>query len=373
MLTAAILVAVAVCVPFHTSARETLAGELMEIAQESLNAQYATLVSGDIATGLAGKRFETRFRNAIGDQLTSRVAIRSALLKKKIEFTAFRTKLVFQGLEVKDDKAQLTAIEITERDMNTPPGGPKITKSSDPHIFDFVKTSGEWQLVSDTIVRPKPVFSQDGEDLPLVPLPPPTTDGPPEKNLRRRHHAVLTPRSVAAMPVGYDRITAINYARAHALSYNTDFKRFGNDCTNFISQTLLAGGWQMVYGLYTHNDVWWYTCSLPGGYACHASYTWGAAYNFHAFLNTGPGHRTDYVQYYGDVWPGDLIFADWDRPGQHLPDGRIDHVMFVTGRDTEGNLFISQHTTDRLDRPFAEVILSETSAQFFGHRVKDSY
>ncbi len=368
-----VLVMSALGTSLRTTAQRSTASELMEIAEESLNTQYQTLVSGDIDTALKGKRFGHLFRDGIGNQLSAHVALRDALKKTRQDFKGFRTKLLLQEVQVDGDKAQLRATEITELDMDPPPGGPKITKSSDRHVFDFARIAGEWHLTNDSIVRPAPVLPKG--DLPSIPLPPPTTNRQPPSGLGRKHHGrpLREHPLTSPLPVSYDRGASVDYAKAHALSYNTAFKAFNDDCTNFVSQSLLAGGWQMVLGYYTNNDVWWYGCALPGGYTCHASYTWGAAFNFHEFLGTSPGQRTNFVQYYGDVWPGDIIFADWDGPSGHHPDGRIDHVMFVTGRDSEGNLYISQHTTDRLDRPMTQVIFQEREANFYGFTVKDSY
>lgn len=350
----------------RATAQNSTASELLQIAEESLEAQYETLVTGDADKAVQEKRFARRFSAAIRNKLSSQQAIRLGLRKTRQVFKGFRTKLVLKEIQINNDKAQLKATEITELALDTPPGGPKVTKSSDPHVFNFVKSNGEWHLVSDLVVTPAPVLAK--ADQPSTPLPPPLST---RLAVSRKHHAELN-HSVRPF-VNYDRVAAVDYAKAHALSYNPAFKRFNNDCTNFVSQTLLAGGWQMALGVYTHNDVWWYSCMLPGGNVCRASYTWGAAFNFHEFLGTSPGQRTNMADHFGDVWPGDIIFADWDGPTGHHPDGRIDHVMVVTGRDTDGNLYISQHTNDRLNRPMTQVILQETEANFYGFRIKDSY
>lgn len=50
-----------------------------------------------------------------------------------------------------------------------------------------------------------------------------------------------------AMPAAaYNNTNAVNYARAHAKKYNTDaYKTIDQDCTNFISQCVNAGGVSM--------------------------------------------------------------------------------------------------------------------------------
>lgn len=354
----------------RTTAQSSTASDLMQIAEESLNTQYQTLISGDSDTALKGKRLGHLFRAAITDQLAFQISRRAVLMRTRQDYKGFRTKLVFQDLQITGDKAQLKATEITEFDMDPPPGGPKVTKSSDPHVFQFENTNGEWHLVSDVIVRPAPVLPKVLPTGSLLPTP----NERPARGASLKHHAEVSAKSVTSPPVSYDRYAAVNYARAHALSYNADYKRFGNDCTNFVSQSLFAGGITMVYGVYTHNDVWWYTCALPGGYVCHASYTWGAAFNLHEFLGTGPGlQRASGAQAYTGAWLGDIIFADWDGPTGHHPDGRIDHVMIVTGIDTQGNQYISQHTNDRLDRPMADIRMEQSEANFYGYNIRDSY
>jgi len=356
-------------VAFSSSRQRSLSAELIAIAEDSLNAQYQTLVSGDVEASLKARPLAHLYRATIANQLNSQVAIRAELKKVKMSYKSFRTRLVLRDIQVDGDKAQLKATEVTSMDMDTPPGGPKVTKFSDPHVFDFINEGGEWHLVNDVIVRPAPVVEKQQADLPAAP---PAKDLAEAKALKHYNHAVST-RAATRMFGSYDRVASVAYAKQYALTYNSAFKHFNNDCTNFVSQSLNAGGWEMVTGYYTNQDVWWYACALPGGYVCNASYTWGAAYNFRQFLNTSPGNRTVAAQQLSNLFTGDIIFADWDGPSGHHPDGRVDHVMFVTGKDTDGNLYISQHTNDRLDRPMAQVILQETEAQFYGFKVKDSY
>ncbi|WP_426004861.1 amidase domain-containing protein [Paenarthrobacter sp. NyZ202] len=40
----------------------------------------------------------------------------------------------------------------------------------------------------------------------------------------------------------------VNYARYWAFGRNGAYRQFGNDCQNFVSQSLNAGGWQHVGG-----------------------------------------------------------------------------------------------------------------------------
>ena len=44
----------------------------------------------------------------------------------------------------------------------------------------------------------------------------------------------------------FDREAAAAYARKWATGTNPNYPRFDNDCTNFVSQVMLAGGWPML-------------------------------------------------------------------------------------------------------------------------------
>ena len=170
---------------------------------------------------------------------------------------------------------------------------------------------------------------------------------------------------------GFNRVAAVNYARTFAITYNPLYFRFNNDCTNFTSQTMLTGGWQMS-GLgaaldRADPDSWYYSClSL---FRPITTYSWGAAYNFNVFaLRAG---RVEGIQYYEDLNPGDIIFADWDSlDGTHQPDGRVDHIMIVTGKDTDGNVYVSYHTNDHKDRSMTDIRIAEPNANFYGDIVR---
>lgn len=152
---------------------------------------------------------------------------------------------------------------------------------------------------------------------------------------------------------------AATYARTWATGTNPAYGRFGNDCTNFASQAMEAGGWTMLTGSgycadRTKDSVWWFT---PGGCtytACpwswcptvksiNASYTWGGAHNFSNFVRaSGRGTHASTVW---DLNVGDVLQMDFSGGGH------IGHTMVATQK-TGTNLFFSYHTSDHLDEPF---------------------
>jgi hypothetical protein len=87
-----------------------------------------------------------------------------------------------------------------------------------------------------------------GEKLPL-----PTLDS--------RDAKPLDPPKAPPRVGFYDRQAAARYARRWALGINPEYPSYHNDCTRFVSQALLAGGWTMIGGTewdYNNDDVWWY-------------------------------------------------------------------------------------------------------------------
>jgi len=142
----------------------------------------------------------------------------------------------------------------------------------------------------------------------------------------------------------YSASTAVAYAKKWATSTNPAYPRDGNDCTNFISQAVFAGGWTMAGGSCDDrkdDSAWWYgdsQCWYPG---VHRSYTWGGAQNFFNFTDsTG---RAKSAARISDLDLGDVL--------QVAHDGHVGHTTMVTGKTDDNNLLLSYHTSDTLDLP----------------------
>jgi hypothetical protein len=352
-----------------------LKSQLKKIANEALTAQYEILVSGDINGSLAkGKSFAHLYRAAMRGKFATQVKLRNDLLKTGQDFKRFETVLRFKEFSVSGNTAKVTATEQTELYMNVP-GGPRSTGLMDEHIFEFTKANGQWELVSDTIPKPstEPELSALDNDSP-----------------RGRRLAVGPRRGagemsfvnagfVAPLRTNYDRAAAADYARQYAFNANPDYIIFGGtDCTNFVSQGLNAGGVPQAYGWYRSEDVWFYSCSVFGQTRATASWTWSKAKLLYNYLLFHTGATDFWINDYPEghnpgLWPGDVVFADWDGPNGHQPDTQIDHAMFVTGRDTQGNLYISQHSPSRRDQPLSMTHSLEPAAKYEGFHIHDSF
>jgi hypothetical protein len=144
------------------------------------------------------------------------------------------------------------------------------------------------------------------------------------------------------MPV-FNRQRAVEYALRWALARNREFPDYsghgeGGDCTNFVSQVMLAGGWTEVRGLKIDRTAWWYLKE-------RSSFTWAGADPFALFLRFS-GRATVCGR-------DELALADIVQIRN--PDGRLHHTMVVTGitprrgehREAIDEVYVSYHSTDR--------------------------
>jgi hypothetical protein len=145
------------------------------------------------------------------------------------------------------------------------------------------------------------------------------------------------------MPL-YDRSAAVAYALKYAAHANWfDYGApYSNDCTNFVSQVMLAGGWTMVGDAddRKENSAWWYGRSWWAG----GSYTWAAAHNFSKFIDKssrGTICARDALEI-GDV----VQIAD--------KDSHVHHSMIVTVLSKNGPL-MSYHSHNTVNRDLKEI------------------
>jgi hypothetical protein len=153
----------------------------------------------------------------------------------------------------------------------------------------------------------------------------------------------------------YIRYAAVRYATKWALSRNPAYKNFsaaaggGGDCSNFVSQCLAAGGWQMIPGGKRDADAWY--CDDNDG---DNSNTWSSAQWLYWFLDRSP--RTTALDDKDDLALGDIVMLQ--GPGFSHPDHAM-MVTWITGVCTpEGErkqICLSYHSTDKLNNPLDEI------------------
>lgn len=166
------------------------------------------------------------------------------------------------------------------------------------------------------------------------------------------------------------RVSAINARRDLIVGYavkwsdpntkskfyrNPDYRNYGdNDCSNFVSQSMRAGGWSDLTGVYLSDSYWWYNWA-------NQTRTWTEVNAFWRFA-TGQRRGTQvasvscYCSPSNVSWKqlsaGDVMQADWDS------NGSWDHNMVITTKDSKGSIYLSYHSNNRRNFPIADFVWS---------------
>lgn len=154
----------------------------------------------------------------------------------------------------------------------------------------------------------------------------------------------LSIASVAANP-GYNREAARNYADSWCRGRNSIYNcSFTNDCQNFLSQVLNAGGLPQLWCADRWNSVcWWFTsCS-------DHSVSWVNVPTFNAHAQYWNGVRFSLRPSFWYLGAGDPILANWpggaswDHAAVYMGEG----IAWEGTKQGQYCQLRSQHTTDR--------------------------
>jgi Putative amidase domain len=339
-----------------------------EIAEAALIANNQLRVNGQVDPRLLKGRAGSSARAVIEGSIPEIVSTRDNMISNSLAYTGFQTKLTVKSLKVSGTAATLEGTEHTVLNLSladVDPLAPKATEYDQDHIFTFTLRNRQWVLVSDRLINAfAPAKPVRGEVL--IPQGSPSTSAEwtgepaPEGNAPNVGFKDRLSSPMAVATAALNRTAIVNYAYTYARNYNSKYNNYdgqqaGGDCTNFVSQAMRAGGWTDVAGFYTLNYVWWFTSkwSYPS-----QSHTWINAHLWFTFISSRP--RATLARNVRDLVPGDVLQADWDR------DGRIDHSMIVTKKDSFGNIYLTYHSTNTVDKPFSSL---PTNATYYGWRL----
>lgn len=148
----------------------------------------------------------------------------------------------------------------------------------------------------------------------------------------------LTDASKERAKFHYDRDAVVNYANKWWNDYNPAYPKFEvNDCTNYVSQCIRAGGAPMSH-IGEKSKGWW--CK---GKAC--SYSWSVANALMLYLSSeGNSLNAVQVEDPSQLTLGDVICYDWDG------DGKWNHNSIVTGKDWDDMPLVNAHTVNSRNR-----------------------
>ena len=142
----------------------------------------------------------------------------------------------------------------------------------------------------------------------------------------------------------YNRERAVNYAEAWALRRNPLFLNFagrGGDCTNFISQCLLAGSCTMDF---TPDFGWYYISPEDRAPA------WTSVDYFYDFVTEQPDFANENAgigPFGREVGATEIELGDFIQLADE--EGEYYHTLIITGFEPN-DILICAHTDDALNR-----------------------
>jgi hypothetical protein len=235
-------------------------------------------------------------------------------------------------------------VDVTEifHIAGTPHNGTPPTISGEvlPYSVVLNNTGGSWQLQSVAQT------SNAGEPAPTGPVPAFAARAMRLQAHHRLHPRKYTPRASAA---GYIGNYAVAYAGAWWNGRNPAYQSFSNDCMNFASQIIHAGGENTGPVWHPYTSPWINVESFDGEYGRDWIYAPdGGVVHFRGSDNS-------------QVQPGWLIALNWSGL---IENGiAFTHEMFIDGKS--GNtLLLAGHTNDRWNWP-STTLFSENPNAFY--------
>lgn len=160
----------------------------------------------------------------------------------------------------------------------------------------------------------------------------------------------------------YNREAAVTYAQTYAEAPNTKEYPFykENDCTNFISQALYAGGMQMVGSDYG-NEVSWFCYTREPAMLKKCSLSWRSAEYFRKYWGYNEQRKSYMVKVYKEFTLEEVI-NDFDSLYDYLTVGDVIqyasenkkpyHTQIITSKEfniviDKHDIFVAQHSANR--------------------------
>ncbi len=157
----------------------------------------------------------------------------------------------------------------------------------------------------------------------------------PDRTARARRIRIAATLAVALQLVftmsaaAYTRSTATAYAESWWSTYNTFWKRYDNDCANFVSQAIFAGGvpmdysqsnpWYAEYGAGHAYSQSWRLVSYNRGFILNDTHSGGD------IVNTYDGKMTAATSGVA----GDIVYYDW-RGDRNFETDPHESIIVVT-------------------------------------------
>lgn len=332
------------------------------VADNVLTDRTAVLLGGTAArkslkpTG--GVKLSAAQKKAEDGKVSALKGTRSRLAALGEAYTAADTKVTVDSAEVKGWKATVKVTENTTLKYKKIRGDePASTGFEAHHVLTFTaQANGTWQL---TAMR-----STDGGAPRINEPAAPAADATLSRTPMAVHQApkAATTRPAPAAPKTitggkYDYKAMAAYTEKYWKNYNPAYRKYnslGGDCTNYLSQGLLAGGWKQISTVTPEEyDTWYYASNGTAD-------AWIGVNEWSWFTQTAKRTTPLANVYQMDI--GDVLQVDFDR------DGSKDHSMMTTYRSSSGVPYLTYHDADTYRRSVASIIASYPNANYYAYR-----
>ncbi|MET8169678.1 amidase domain-containing protein [Streptomyces sp. NPDC005329] len=305
--------------------------------------------SGDVKLSSGTARTEDAALSALGDR-------KDKLAKAGEKYSRASTTVTLNATRVTGRTAKAAVTESTTLTYQKVSGDePKSTGFEAQHELTFkADQQGNWQLTD--------IRDTDQGGLAVNALTKPTSvkaATTADDTMPNAARAATTRNPVAVPKTGtaFDYKAMATYAEKYWNVYNKDYPDYnghgaGGDCTNFVSQSLKAGGWKHVPG-YVYDYTKWF------GNADIQSDSFVGVNEWSWFAQNSK--RTTALANVYQLEVGDVLQMDFDR------DGSKDHTMIVTAK-SGGVPYVTYHSNNTLRRSVASLVSSYPTAYFYAYR-----
>ncbi len=216
------------------------------------------------------------------------------------------------------------------------------------NFFDIYENADKNTAIADLVM--KSTLSRSASDTTeMALLLPYTSDLSTDFNNAQTLQGVGITATLSSVP---NLSNSIAYASNYAVNPNRNkYPVFGQDCTNFASQILEAGG--VSQSVFTDTSKgWWHTIGVTQyGQIYHTnSISWSVADTFARYMGVGYTSKS-HSSFSSAIAQGDFIAADFEG------DGDWNHIGFVTAKGSYANYGgksytdykVAQHTNNYHD------------------------
>lgn len=333
------------------SDRATITPEITSVVQAYVNEQYKYLVASTKDAAWVSMQEDTT-KDAQRQILD---AFKASLEKASLRYTAYTSKVRADSVSIAGDTVyaimkDMFSLTTSDRDMED---STKfiVTRGVDRYAVTLVRKQHKWMIRRFTALDQSRFYFNLRPRTELLPLEPDTTK-----------------MAIRRLAYTYKPQQALTYAKDNWENGNSAYCNFtggGGDCTNFLSQCLLNGGW-------TKNAAWTTKlkadCPACRNSSCEAmecySCSWTLAQDFKYYITHGGSSRITQAANITDLVPGDIL--------QYGTTARIGHSTLVTKRskapDGSIHLFVTYRSSSNYE-PREDRFYMELGGDQFGWKV----